>query len=164
MLRRVARGVRSPKDPLVLTVDEHGQKALDGFLAGLHAEAGRVEGLEACWLGNGPGTVARLAGALELLGWSGLASAGRPGAIGRDHVETAAALWTSYFRPHARAVFEQAAPSNFTAQVRRAAPLAEGCRQDGGVAGGHPPRRAVPVHQCTRSGDCDRPADRGRQC
>jgi len=121
MLRRVARGVRTPKDPLELTVDEHGQKALDGFLAGLHAEAGRVEGLEACWLGNGPGTVARLAGALELLGWSGLVSAGRPGAIGRDHVETAAALWTSYFRPHARAVFQQAAPSNFTAQVRRAA-------------------------------------------
>ena len=68
-----------------------------------------------------PGTVARLAGALELLGWSGLVSAGRPGAIGRDHVETAAALWTSYFRPHARAVFQQAAPSNCTAQVRRTA-------------------------------------------
>src|SRR5258708_20686756 len=100
MLRRVARGVRTPKDPLVLTVDEHGQKALDGFLAGLHAEAGRVEGLEGCWLGNGPGTLARLAGALELLGGPSPVPAGRPGALGPHARATPPAFSPRVFHPH----------------------------------------------------------------
>src|SRR5262245_21878814 len=136
MLRRVAQRVGTPDDPLLLAVDEHGQKAFDAFLAGLQAGLGKADGLEACWLGNGPGTVARLAGALELLGWSGLKSAGRPGAIGRAQIEAATALWAGYFRPHARAVFQQAAPDDVMAKVRRAARWlkaavkAEGSRED----------------------------------
>jgi hypothetical protein len=120
-LRRVMQRVGTPDDPLELVVDTHGQKAFDSVLAGLQADLATAEGLEACWLGNGPGTVARLAGVLELLGWSGLTSAGRPGAIGRAHVEAAAALWSDYFRPHARAAFQQTAPDGFRDRLRRAA-------------------------------------------
>src|SRR6266851_8428090 len=121
MLRRIGRLARTPDDPLVLSFDRHGVEAFDGFLAGLHADRRRTEGLEAAWLGKGRSTVARLAGALELLAWSGSDAPGLPGHIGREQVEAAAALWTGYFRPHARAVFDRAAPSGFEHQVRRAA-------------------------------------------
>ena len=121
MLRRISRLARGPDDPLVLSFDRHGVEALDRFLASLHADRRKTDGLEAAWLGRGGATVARLAGALELLAWSGSGAPGLPGHIGRDQVEAAAALWTSYFRPHARAVFDRAAPSGFDHQVRRAA-------------------------------------------
>jgi Protein of unknown function (DUF3987) len=121
MLRRLGRLARTPDDPLVLSFDQRGVEAFDGFLAGLHADRRRTEGLEAAWLGKGWSTVARLAGALELLAWSGTDAPGLPGHIGREQVEAAAALWTGYFRPHARAVFDRAAPSDFDHQVRRAA-------------------------------------------
>jgi hypothetical protein len=121
MLRRISRLARTPDDPLVLSFDRHGVEAFDGFLAGLHADRCKTEGLEAAWLGKGRSTVARLAGALELLAWSGSDASGLPGHIGCEQVEAAAALWTSYLRPHARAVFDRAAPSVFDHQVRRVA-------------------------------------------
>jgi hypothetical protein len=121
MLRRISRLARTPDDPLVLAFDQRGVEAFDGFLAGLHADRRRTEGLEAAWLGKGWSTVARLAGALELLAWSGTGAPGLPGHIGREQVEAAAALWTGYFRPHARAVFDCAAPSDFDGRVRRVA-------------------------------------------
>jgi len=121
MLRRISRLARTPDDPLVLSLDRHGVEAFDGFLAGLHADRRKTEGLEAAWLGKGRSTVARLAGALELLAWSGSDAPGLPGHIGREQVEAAAALWTGYFRPHARAVFDRAAPSDFDRRVRRVA-------------------------------------------
>jgi hypothetical protein len=127
-LRRLLLASRTPDDPLVLSFDAQGVKALEAFLAGLHRERQGTEGLEAAWLGKGGAMVARLAGALELLAWSGLAAAGRPGHIGRDHVERAAALWTDYFRPQARAVFDIAAPSDFRRQVRRVARWLKGSR------------------------------------
>ena len=108
MLRRIAGVAGTPHEPLLLHLDEGALESLDGFLAGLHAEAKKAEGMEAGWLGKGGGTVVRLAAALALLAWSGAASIdGPPGHIGRDHVDDAAALWAGYFKPHARAVFRQ---------------------------------------------------------
>ncbi|MGZ5912972.1 MAG: DUF3987 domain-containing protein [Reyranella sp.] len=121
MLRRISRLARTPDDPLVLTFDRHGVEAFDGFLAGLHADRRRTEGLEAAWLGKGRSTVARLAGALELLAWSASDAPGLPGHIGREQVEAAAALWTGYFRPHARAVLDHAMPTTSEDRVRRVA-------------------------------------------
>ena len=121
MLRRISRLARTPDDPLVLSFDRRGVEAFDGFLAGLHADRRKTEGLEAAWLGKGRSTVARLAGALELLAWSGSDAPGLPGHMGREQVEAAAALWTGYFRLHARAVFDRAAPSDFERRVRRVA-------------------------------------------
>ena len=121
MLRRVDRLARTPDDPLVLPFDVHGIKAFDEFLAGLHADRGKSEGLEAAWLGKGPATIVRLAAALELLAWSASGAKGPPGHIGRDQVEAATALWSGYFRPHARAVFDRAVPTDFDRRVRRVA-------------------------------------------
>ena len=131
MLRRIGRLARTPDDPLVLSFDQRGVEAFDGFLAGLHADRRRTEGLEAAWLGKGRSTVARLAGALELLAWSGTDAPGLPGHIGREQVEAAAALWTGYFRPHARAVFDRAAPTDFDHQRTAGGALAQGSRSDG---------------------------------
>ena len=146
MLRRLGRLARTPDDPLVLSFDQRGVEAFDGFLAGLHADRRRTEGLEAAWLGKGRSTVARLAGALELLAWSGTDAPGLPGHIGREQVEAAAALWTGYFRPHARAVFDRAAPIGLRASGEARGALAQGRRRDGRVARGHqaPGRSARP--------------------
>ena len=121
MLRRIARKARTPDDPLVLVVDAQGQQEFDGFLARLHDERRQAEGIEAGWLGKGGGTVARLAGIIELLAWSGLASSGPPGHIGRDQVAAAVELWNGYFRPHARAVFDRATLTTSEGRVRRVA-------------------------------------------
>ena len=134
MLRRISRLARGPEDPLVLSVDRHGVEALDRFLAALHADRRETEGLEAAWLGRGGATVARLAGALELLAWSGSGAPGLPGHIGREQVEAAATLWTGYFRPHARAVFDRAVPTDLRASGETRRPLAQGRWSDGGVA------------------------------
>ena len=148
MLRRIGRLARTPDDPLVLSFDQRGVEAFDGFLAGLHADRRRTEGLEAAWLGKGWSTVARLAGALELLAWSGTDAPGLPGHIGREQVEAAAALWTGYFRPHARAVFDRAAPSDFDASGKAGGALAQGRRRDGGVARGRQAQGARPGGEC----------------
>ena len=121
MLRRISRLVRTPDDPLVLPFDQRGVEAFDGFLAGLHADRRKTEGLEAALLGKGRSTVARLAGALELLAWSANDAPGLPGHIGREQVEAAAALWTNYFRPHACAVFGRVMPTTSEDRVRRVA-------------------------------------------
>jgi hypothetical protein len=112
MLRRIAGTAGTPHAPLVLRFDDGALESFDGFLAGLHAEIRDAEGLEAGWLGKGAGTVARLAAVLALLAWSGAAAIdGPPGDIGREQVDAAVALWAGYFKPHARAVFNHAAPA-----------------------------------------------------
>lgn len=123
-LRRIARKVRTAEDPLEIAVDQRGQKAFDGFLAGLAAELREVtlhetDGLEMAWLGKGRGTVARLAGVLELLAWSELGPAGPPGQLGAEQIERAVRLWSDYFRPHAFALFHRATPSERDRQARR---------------------------------------------
>ncbi len=112
MLRRIAGAAGTPDEPLVLHFDDGAAEGFDGFLAGLHAEIREAEGVEAGWLGKGAGTVARLAAVMALLAWSGAAAIdGPPGHVGRAHLDAAVALWSGYFKPHARAVFNHAAPA-----------------------------------------------------
>lgn len=118
-LRRIARKARPPSVPLDLIVDERGLKALDIFLTGLQVELREVDGLEMAWLGKGRGTVARLAGVLELLNWSQSGATGAPGNLGSEEIERAVRLWSDYFRPHAMALFHRTAPSEGDRRVRR---------------------------------------------
>ena len=107
-------------DPLELVVDQRGLKAFDGFLAGLASELrGETDGLEMAWLGKGRGTVARLAGVLELLAWSEPGPAGPPGQLGAEQIERGVRLWSDYFRPHAFALFHRLVPSESERQARR---------------------------------------------
>jgi len=107
-------------DPCVIEVDARGRAALDGVLATLHAERRQAEGVEASWLGASRSLIVRLAGVLELMA-SIDGTVLRPGAIGAEQVEAAAALWRDYFRPHARAVFDSAELSEPARRVRRVA-------------------------------------------
>jgi hypothetical protein len=120
-LRRISQKAGTLADPLTLRIDERGIKAFDEFLARLHADLRDSEGLEAAWLGKARGTVARLAGVLELLAWSTTGSAGPPGHLGREQMESAVSLWENYFRPHAKALFVHAAPTSLESQARRVA-------------------------------------------
>lgn len=120
-LRHLSLLARTPEDPCELRFDERGVKALDAVLAAAHADRSKAEGLEAAWLGKAGAVIVRLAGALELLGLDGASRAARPGAIGSEQVKAAATLWRDYFRPHARAVFDNAVLSLHQHRVRRAA-------------------------------------------
>ena len=119
-LRALSRLARSADDPCVIEVDARGRTALDAVLAGLHAERRKAEGLEAAWLGKSRSLIVRLAGVLELLATID-GKATRPGAIGAEQVEAAAALWRDYFWPHARSVFDSAELSDHSKRVRRVA-------------------------------------------
>ena len=119
-LRALSRLGDGADDPHVIEVDARGRAALDGVLATLHAERQKAEGPEATWLGASRSLIVRLAGVLELLG-SIDGKAVRPGAIGKEQVEAAAALWRDYFWPHAKAVFDSAELSDHSKRVRRVA-------------------------------------------
>jgi hypothetical protein len=123
-LRRIAARIGRPDDPLELLVDKRGLSALDAFLAGLSAELRDAalqerEGLETAWLGKGRGTVARLAGVLELLAWSELGPSGPPGHIGAEQMERAVRLWSEYFRGHAQALFHRTVVGERERQARQ---------------------------------------------
>jgi hypothetical protein len=119
LLRRIGRIAGTSEKPLVLAFDEAAVKAFDGFLASLHVALGAAEGLEADWMGKGSGTIARLAGILELLAWFGSDADGTPGRIGAPAVDAAARLWGDYFRPHANLMFDRAGPTDLQRQARR---------------------------------------------
>ncbi|MBY0319046.1 MAG: DUF3987 domain-containing protein [Reyranella sp.] len=119
-LRALSRLARSPDDPCVIEVDARGRAALDGVLGKLHVERQKAEGPEATWLGLSRSQIVRLTGTLELLG-SIDGKVSRPGTIGAEQVEAAAALWRDYYWPHARAVFDSAELSDYAKRVRRVA-------------------------------------------
>ena len=145
---------RSADDPCVLDVDARGRAALDKVLAALHAERQNVEGLEAAWLGKSRSLIVRLAGVLELLG-SIDGKAVRPGAIGAEQVEAAAALWRDYFWPHAKAVFDSAELSDHAKRVRRVARwLLDEAADDGIARGDSPPRAQLRRRRPTRPRAC----------
>ncbi len=119
-LRALSRLAKSADDPCVIDVDARGRAALDAVLSRLHEERGKAEGLEAAWLGKSRSVIVRLAGILEVLATID-GKARRPGAIGAEQVEAAAALWRDYFWPHARSVFDSAELSDYDKRVRRVA-------------------------------------------
>jgi|HubBroStandDraft_6_1064221.scaffolds.fasta_scaffold235107_1 hypothetical protein len=119
MLLLIEEQARQSAGPLVLSFETSALDRFERFLEGLHREPRHAESLEAAWLAKGPGTVARLAAALELLGWSGGPASRPPGPIGRDAVEAAVALWCDYFRPHATAAFNRAGPTDLERHARR---------------------------------------------
>jgi hypothetical protein len=106
-------------DRCILRFDKPGVLAFDAFLSRLHAEVRRADGLEAGWLGKGRGAVVCLAATFALMEWSETEGSEPPKTIGVDAVERAIALWSDYYRPHARAFLQSAAPTNVDCQARR---------------------------------------------
>jgi hypothetical protein len=97
--------------------DEHGPDSFDTFLTPALKPSTPKDWKERGW--KGPGTVARLAAALELLAWSGDTASRPPGPIGCAQVEAAVALWTGYFRAHAGVMFRRGGPTDLERQARR---------------------------------------------
>ena len=120
MLQQIARVARTPQAPLTLRFDDQAILAFDHFLRGLHAETRDRDGLEAGWLGKGPGTVARLAAILALLAWSTNAHIEAPEIVQQTTAQDAVTLWRTYFQPHALAVFGQSGSNDRDRLARRA--------------------------------------------
>jgi hypothetical protein len=120
-LQRIARAVGTPEKPLVLAFEDRAVTAFDVSLERLHPETLRAEGLLAGWLGKGRGTVARLAAVLALLDWTANrpSNAPPPTIITAQHLHAAWALWQRYYRPHAKAVFDRAGPSERDRKLRQ---------------------------------------------
>jgi hypothetical protein len=122
LLRAIRAIAGTMVEPLCLGLDEGALATLDAFLAGLHAELRGAEGLEAAWLGKGPGLVPRLAGVLHLLDWSANQASDPSIAVGdidQGAIERAIALWRGYFRLHAKVFFDRVAPCDLDARARR---------------------------------------------
>jgi hypothetical protein len=119
-LQRIAAVSGDGAAPLALLPSEQALKVFDRHLAKLHEALPRCAGVEAAWLGKGRGTVARLAAALALLGWSAAAStaAPPPRLITEDAMIAAEALW-DYFRQHARAVLSRGLASQVDHRMRQ---------------------------------------------
>lgn len=132
-LRAIGGKAGTLNDPLYLRIDGDGLAALDHFLEGLHADLQRAQGLDAAWLGKGHGAVPKLAAVLHLLDWSAGQSAD-PSAelqdIGGDAIERAIALWSGYYRVHAKAFFDRTAPSDLEARTRRVVCWLRSCGVD----------------------------------
>jgi Protein of unknown function (DUF3987) len=120
-LQRIARAVGTPTTPLVLAFEDQAVTVFDACLERLHGETLRAEGLLAGWLGKGRGTVARLAAVLALLDWTANrpSNAPPPTVITAQHLHAAWNLWERYYRPHARAVFDRAGPSDRARKARQ---------------------------------------------
>jgi len=122
LLRAILGKAGTMGDPLHIHVDDDGLAALDRFLGNLHGDVREAQGLEAAWLGKGRGVVPRLAAVLHLLDWSAR-QLSDPSAelldIGRDAMERAIAVWSGYYRQHAKAFFDRTAPSDLDSRARR---------------------------------------------
>lgn len=119
LLRRLLQAIDTSSKPHLLVVDRSGAEPFDAFLARLDGEIRQAEGLEAAWLGKGRGAVACLAGTFALLRWSAGNSDEPPQRIGRESVEHAVALWSDYYRPHARAFLQRVLPADLECRARR---------------------------------------------
>jgi hypothetical protein len=118
-LRRIARLFGPLQRPHGLFMTEPATRAFDAFRARLHDETFQAEGLDAAWHGKGGGAVACLAGTFELMSWSAASIDGLPECVDLESVERAIALWSDYYRPHARAFFKRSGPTDPERQVRR---------------------------------------------
>lgn len=119
MLQLIARTARLPEAPLMLRFETEAVMEFDHFLRRLHAETRDRDGLEAGWLGKGPGTVARLAAILAMLAWSAKGTWETPEVVSQAIARDAVSLWRAYFRPHAMAVFGQAGSNDRDRAARR---------------------------------------------
>jgi hypothetical protein len=118
-LRRIGQACGALTGPHGLFLDEPAWQAFDAFRARLHEEASQAEGPEAAWLGKGCGAVACLAGTFTLMSWSAASADSLPRYVDLDSVERAIALWSGYYRPHARALLKRCHPTDQESQVRR---------------------------------------------
>src|SRR5204863_1648170 len=87
----------------------------------LHQQMREADGVEAAWIGKGAGNVVRLAGLLTLMHWAEIPDREQPFDVSPQRLEDARRLWTGYFHPHAKSVFERAGSGGRDRTARRAA-------------------------------------------
>jgi len=121
LLRRIAglAGEAAEASPLSFAPDA--VAALERFLPVLHQQMREADGVEAAWIGKGAGTVVRLAGLLALMHWAEIPGRKQPFGVSPQRLEDARRLWTGYFHPHARSVFQRASSGDRDRTARRAA-------------------------------------------
>jgi hypothetical protein len=107
MLRRIAGLAGPATDPTLLAFELDAVAGLEQLLPELRKQMREADGLEAAWLGKGAGTVVRLAGLLTLMHWAEDPATERPGEVTPERLADALRLWSGYFHPHAKSVFQR---------------------------------------------------------
>ncbi|UYN96914.1 MAG: DUF3987 domain-containing protein [Enhydrobacter sp.] len=92
---------------------------LQALLPALRRLTREADGIEAAWIGKGPGNIVRVACHLALMEWAGSDLKEAP-QIAPRHVEASYRLWSTYFLPHARSVFAQSEISSSDRLAREA--------------------------------------------
>jgi hypothetical protein len=106
-------------EPAALRLQEAAVARLQALLPQLRASMREADGVEAAWIGKGAGTIVRLAGLLCLMDWAAGDTEEPCTTVEERHLESAHALWSDYFRPHAQAVFGQASSTLAERRVQR---------------------------------------------
>jgi hypothetical protein len=106
-------------EPAALRLQEAAVARLQALLPQLRASMREADGVEAAWIGKGAGTIVRLAGLLCLMDWAAGDTEEPCTTVEERHLESAHALWSGYFRPHAQAVFGQASSTLAERRVQR---------------------------------------------
>lgn len=107
MLQRIAQLGGTIGDPAIQTFDRDAGACLQRLLPELRERMNEATGIEAAWIGKGAGTIVRLAAMLALMEWVQDPDNPLDGDAAPKHVEAAYALWSGYFHPHARRVFQR---------------------------------------------------------
>ena len=120
LLQKIANFAGHRETPGVVALDESAAKRLEGLMAELRRRAEEADGVEAEWIAKGVSTVVRLAGLLSLMAWAEQSEAEwLP--VGAAHLDAAHALWSTYYWPHARSVFDRAGVAGCDRAARRVA-------------------------------------------
>jgi hypothetical protein len=118
MLQRIALIPGSADAPGVIGFTPDATARIDSLLPELRRRMHEAEDVEAAWIGKGAGNIARLSCHFALMEWAQEPSDEVP-AVDVRHVEAAHLLWSSYYLPHAQAVFGRAGASRSGQLARR---------------------------------------------
>ena len=122
MLRRISALAAPAGSPSTLPLSADAVARLELLLPELRRQMRDADGTEAGWIGKGAGTIVRLAGLLALMRWAERSDADElPDEVSARQLDDAHALWTGYFLPHARSVFQRAGAVDRDRTARRAA-------------------------------------------
>ncbi len=119
LLQKIANFASHRERPSSVTLDAPVHSRLEALMAELRELGEQADGVEAEWIAKGVPTIVRLAGLLAVMQWAEDEESIQ--GVGLAQIEAAYAVWSGYYLPHARAVFDRAGIAGCERAARRVA-------------------------------------------